>query len=498
MKGLIIELLDPAVIPEHSASTAAASSLGYIPGATLLGAAAGTLYDDLSSEQAFEIFHSGSTIFNDALPLTKDGAIGWPAPLSLHARKGERFECGGVLADGVADRALPEAREGQWKQSPGTALSRDSRLVATPRQITTRTAINPESGRAAKAQLFTYEALAPGARFFSTIRSEYSEKICTALTNGYIFLGRSRAAEFGRARVALCDAPEWPASTRQSGDVYLWCLSDAWLTDANGFPTVTPDPASFGINQGEIDWNRSFIRTRRYIPYNAAWRCRGLERVVIERGSVLTIKDAGATKTGLHRFGLAQEQGLGAVFISSHSPKRALADLPDAVSHTPADQPDANDVALADHPDAVSLPPKPDQPGSTPLSLVKWLNERVAASATPPSRPPEALVKDLLELYRKAEEWNSDPFIGPTPTQWGVVRVALRRADRKQVKEQLFGENGVTRGDDKNRKSWNVRFATGKQGTFSGWLCARLEETGPEAMSVVARDIRDALRRRGP
>src|SRR5579885_854668 len=62
-KVLRLTLLDDVALSERAASAGPHLGLDYIPGATLLGAAARRLYDSLSRDDAFLAFHSGKVRF---------------------------------------------------------------------------------------------------------------------------------------------------------------------------------------------------------------------------------------------------------------------------------------------------------------------------------------------------------------------------------------------------------------------------------------------------
>ena len=58
--GLRLVLRSDAVLSAHGGTEGAHRSLAWIPGATLLGIAAGRLYERLGAQRAFLAFHSNS------------------------------------------------------------------------------------------------------------------------------------------------------------------------------------------------------------------------------------------------------------------------------------------------------------------------------------------------------------------------------------------------------------------------------------------------------
>lgn len=87
---LELELLDDLVISARAASVGGHLSLDYIPGGTILGAAAALLYGKgpFAGDTAYRVFHSGNWRFGNGLPLDDQGRVGWPVPRAWHHTKG--------------------------------------------------------------------------------------------------------------------------------------------------------------------------------------------------------------------------------------------------------------------------------------------------------------------------------------------------------------------------------------------------------------------------
>ncbi len=310
-QSLVITLLDPVVLPSQAATASRMETLTYLPGATLLGIAAGQLYDQLGQAGAF---HSGAVRFEDAFAVNDSGHLCLPAPLSLHRPKGEPAAGATSAKDFTTTAPQPGHKQIRGKE---VVLDGSSGFFTPRRMASMRTAIAFETGLAAEGQLYGYEALAPGQRFRARIvgdRADWVAQIAQALC-GEHFIGRSKTAEFGRVRIETEDA-DWslPGGDAAAEDRFVWFLSDVWLHDANGLPTARPEAGLF--NAETIDWARSFVRTRRVAPYNATWNARGEERELITRGSVLTLTGCDLTP-GLHVFGMGQERGHGVAFVSA-------------------------------------------------------------------------------------------------------------------------------------------------------------------------------------
>lgn len=309
--------LDSDTVISESASTAGVhSSLDYLPGACLLGACAATLYNDLSPEESFLVFHSGMVRFGNAYPLTETGVPAIPIPAAWHCFKGESPSSNGRLSTGIINQInycmTKEDQEKQPKQLRDGYFTLCGLSPAIVKGYRLKTAVDRKSKRAAESQLFGYEHLSAGSRWWFELACDDAvqplliQKIRAALLGG-IRLGRSRTAEFGRTTIAAAENTFTIGTTPVTSErITLYCLSDLALRDDNsGAPTLIPDGSHFGLSSVVLDTQKSFIRTRSYAPFNGTRRANDLERQVIAKGSVITF-----TKTDGQSFSAAETAAL--------------------------------------------------------------------------------------------------------------------------------------------------------------------------------------------
>lgn len=507
---LRLDLVDDLVLSMRAATTGGHRSLGYVPGAALLGAMAGRLYRELDARGlAFAAFHSGRLRYGNGLPLDGDGRIGWPVPLQLHRRKGA---AGTDLGDGQAEVLVlpdpeapePDAAAGQKVQLRDGFVTGDLRVIEPAMHYAMKTAIDPLRGRAQNEQLFGYESLAAGQSFVAEIACDADATAVEAFDvivdslrrDPMLRLGRSRSAEFGRVEAHLLadvrvDPPSLGAG---SGSLRLWALSDLCLVDADGEPALAP--AAFGFPGANIDWQRTFVRSRTYAPFNAHWGRSGIERSVVVQGSVITLTGAGlddpAARTALAGgVGLHRECGLGRVAADPW----ILAEL-----HPRKAEP----VRVALRAVAAAQPDR-----ASPL--VRWLEQKCRAAdgaADTDARVAENL-KELADICRRAALWataTEDAVVGPGPAQWNAVRDVAERFGENpgELSDRLFGRKGIAReGDD----DWEARYDVDQPGrpsaTFRGWLQGLVKElsgrTGglQRRLPEIARRAADQARLRG-
>jgi hypothetical protein len=484
-----LDLLDDLVLSESAATAGQHSSLDHIPGGTLLGAVAARLYEILDADTAFHAFHSGRVRFGNGLPIApldpgRGGEIAWPAPLSLHVDKGMPTEPArsrdlSLSGAGSGDRQVAQVRDIYTTPS--------LRAVRPAHVFSMKTAIDPLRGRARDQQLFGYQALVAGQSFVAAIDGDAGaetawQRVVGDLESvGEVRLGRSRSAEYGRVRIVRLDRTDIvrpPEGRSDDGRLRLWALSDLCLSDPLGQPTLRPTGAHFGFPEAEVDWDRSFLRSRRYAPFNGKWGTHGLERVVIAHGSVIVLTgdgfDDAAARDRLANAGVGafREAGLGRVAVDPWLLGR----------ETPAPAREVRQVPLAEV-----------EPVSTRESpLLRWLEARHADRSTADERNKavEHELKELETIYRQASLWlagTEGVVCGPGVSQWNAVRDAAERAagDAAWLNHRLFEEGGVARADD---PVWRTRYAVdrgdGPPATFHGWLRGLVDRLEKQAQGL--------------
>lgn len=475
---LDLELLDEVVVSRTSATTGQHRCLPFIPGSNLLGAIASTLYDERDGRM-FDIFHSGRVRFGDARPLTPSLQSTWPVPLAWHGDKGggathdnERWRADAIL--NLAATGLDDSGFLQPQQIREAFVGETDERVRPRTRYRMKTAIARSTGSAADGQLFGYEALARGQRFRATLSADDAallEPLRKHLRD-VIYLGRSRSAQYGRAKIVsvkdsrpLSQAPL--ATLDGVPHLVLWLASDLAARDAGtGMPTYTPGLADLGLDDlvsGVAATEKTFVRTRRYSPFNAKRRAHDLERQVIVGGSVLCYRlermpdpqlaarlaERLAAGLGEHR-----EAGLGEVVL-------------DAV---------LKNLLLSRHPvlsparERVPLPPPapPDHP------LVAWLQagEHRDTAESKANGWAEQMLGKLLRAYASARRYNGvakDLDCGPVASQWGRVQdAAIEKTRREDLASALFeGDSAICKAND---EVWGMATGQTPGETYRSWL----------------------------
>lgn len=509
--NLEITLLEDAVFSERSATEGGHRGLDYVPGAALLGAAAARLYSTLTADDAFLMFHSGRVRFSNALPVGPAGVDTFPVPLSWHyAKDVEPY----VKSDGRRlDRAQiwnfkamssPELPDGkQSKQIQRGYVTLAGELIRPDLALRLKTAIDPSTGRAQEAALFGYQALPAGTVLQASITADAD--VAAALLSqlqqvltGELLLGRSRSAEYGHAEAQVRERIPIQQSPAGDGELTLWLLADLAALDNCGQPTLYPRPEWLGLPTGKLLVEKSFLRTRRYSPWNAHRHGRDLERQVIAQGSVLVFSleqpleasHLAAINAGLGAF---REGGLGRVWI----------DPPLLTSEQPqfSVPPDRESVDTVSTTDAASASP-----------LIAWLQARIDRQATgedsaKQARELAAILRERLADARRLRGLSGQIPVGPSASQWGAVLQAAKSRGN-DLRSTLFDpSNGLCK---TGAPGWQDEFWDAdnhRLRNFADWVREiwnaqpdrrLLQHLAREAMAVVKQENRRTERSNAP
>jgi hypothetical protein len=481
---LTLTLIDDVVLSQRPATEGGHESLDFIPGAALLGAVAARLYRHCSRDDAYLLFHSCAVRFGDAAPLADDHPC-WPMPLRWHYAKGEepRGEDHRLTAEQVGDpRTLQDGGGSvQPKQLRDGFVRNDGLVVQPSRSLRMKTAIDPKTGRIAESQLFGYESISAGQRFATRIEADPGvpaalwEQVARVFEKPtQLLLGRSRSAEYGRVRAERSHAPiALPATAPASDRLTLWCLTDLALLDDWGQPTLDPTPGHFGLGRGALDADGTFLRFRRFAPWNAHRNAYDLQRQVIRRGSIIAFVGIDPPLTDDERcridagVGLHREQGLGRVCIDP--------------------------ILLAGARPSFAEPIKPAKPGEQETAappdepLIRWLERQQSGSESRSAAEVEAKAqsKALAACYRLARTFTGVPEhvpVGPSPAQWGSVYEAARTAiNRADLFAALFDDdNAICK---QNGENWREQFRDDEGvRTFRDWF----RDSGAHRLTSVA------------
>lgn len=427
-----LELLTNVILTQDSATEGGHQTLEYIPGANFLGWAAGQLYETLaeqSANDAFTVFHSSKVRFGNALPILSPNHMTYPVPLAFHKEKLTGQWANLVHPDAEQLKQPKQLRKGFIDAANNYIeyLPKRSRAqVSLAKRHLSRRGVQPKSQ---DNQLFVYQSLNAGLLFRWTLSAdddvsdELFAQLISVFEGSKVRLGRSRGVEYGEALVTACKTPESPEPFAHSDNtVSLLLMSDMALRDEEtGQPTLLPTPKALGLPQAmTLRWDKSFVQTRRFTPFNRHRKRPDLEIQVLSAGSVLTFTHDGSVSleelqnTLQSGVGAYRERGLGQVAVNPPCLRQV----------EPTYSPLLSDVTELDA--AVQTPDDP---------LYAYVEHL------------ETMAEQEKEIFEKSREWAlalwpyADKPKGPGRAQWGMLRqVAAQASNGTDLWERLFNE----------------------------------------------------------
>lgn len=318
-------LLSDVIVSQSAATEGSHSSLCFIPGSNFMGIVA-SCYDSFTAEQQVELFHSGRVRFGDAHPVAAGGdrrSLHIPASFFCPKQKSVADECyvhhfitgDNVPADGGVRQQLKQCRDGFYCFDGQLAEA-----VPAERFFSLKSAYDRERRRSADNRMFGYESLRKGMEFLFSVECDddsLAEAILSRLV-GTRHIGRSRTAQYGLVEISECSfvQQESSASTFSIGGCdYITVYADGRLIfiDESGSASLRPTARQFGID-GDIDWEKSEVRTFQYAPWNGKRQTRDADRIGFEKGSVFVIRVNGSLPRPLPAYvGSYRSEGFGKV-----------------------------------------------------------------------------------------------------------------------------------------------------------------------------------------
>ncbi len=294
------KLISDVILSQKAATEGNQETLSFIPGNNFLGIVAQG-YDQYSQEQQIELFHSGHVRFSDAHPTTENGKErSLHIPAALYYPKlsgiGERCFVSHFYSRKEAIKETGKAEQlKQCRQGFFLFHQADIQQVDTSKSFAIKSAYDKKLRKSSDSQMFGYESLEKDREFLFSVEmdDESLAPIITEALTGTKHIGRSRTAQYGLVEISPCSFTQ-PESTAQTfsieGKDYTTVYADGRLIflDEEGEPTFRPTALMLGLN-GEIDWEKSQVRTFQYAPWNGKRQTRDTDRIGFEKGSVFVV-----------------------------------------------------------------------------------------------------------------------------------------------------------------------------------------------------------------
>ena len=398
-------------------------SLDYIPGNKFLGLVA-KAYDLNNAAQTLDLFHNGSVRFGDAHPVGEDLAYSYKVPKVWLLPKGEKLDVPHYQYQHLTDDLKKQLSENgvQLKQVKSGYFTEAGSWLSIDQRFSIKSAYDRKKYRAKDQQMYGYYALKKGSTWRFKVDLE-DEKYVSLIKNqlvGIKFIGRSSSAEYGKIEIE-----EIPSTAQKeilnidSGEAYLYAVSNLCFYDALGQNTLQPDPIlNLNLPEGsKIKWEKSSITYRPYITWNRHRNNRNPDRMIIEKGSVFTVSLASPIRSDrfLKGIGSHRSEGFGQILINP-----AFLDENDPATQ-PLQKIEVKNAKKGWY---------PVKKGVQDEQLIQYLNGQLGARNR---------LKDIDQIVNDFMVEHLPSFSLVTASQWGNVRNIARNVNTgKQLNDLLF------------------------------------------------------------
>lgn len=290
-----LELLSDVCVSNANHTLGDPETHDCIPGRTLWGAVATLAYrSGMDESEAFRLFHQGRVRFLNAVPVVQEQRA-YPAPMAWQQPKLPESGQENHYANFALTAVREQCKDKQYKPKKDGWVSATGQPVKVETTYSLRTAVDP-SGKAREGLLYGLPAIRAGTRMWSALVGEKAdiEKVAALFENKELRLGRSRNSEFGLVRLTrrAKDIGSLPAGQGQAKVVSFLCVSRCvFRHPVTGAPTLLPAAPALGLPESwQLDESSSTIRATRVVHFHSKRQRPEVERIALERGSVLTFK----------------------------------------------------------------------------------------------------------------------------------------------------------------------------------------------------------------
>jgi len=283
-----VEFLSDVVLPATSNTEGNIEQLDFIPGSNFLGMVASNgNYDKF--KDSFKLFHSGAVRFSDATLLHK-GKATYKIPLSFFHEKLKKDEMVNhhLVEDFGAFKQLKQKRKGY--------ITQELEEVILNHNYAQKSAYDKLHRRSKEGSMYGYSAIPSGTKWQFVV--QYSEletsdkELLKASLLGKKRLGKSKSSQYGQVFIReVEDMASLPSMESKSSSVILYAKSRIALVDEEGNPTYDLKYLIDGLDDSNIVWEKSQLKTSTFTPYNGAMQTKCYERVVMNAGSVIVLQN---------------------------------------------------------------------------------------------------------------------------------------------------------------------------------------------------------------
>ena len=306
-----VEFLSDIVLPATSNTEGNITQLDFIAGSNFLGMAAKKYRE---YENSYDIFHSGKLRFGDAT-LLNEGQQTYKMPLSFFYKK---LDSETVYNQLIEDFSKLE----QLKQFRNGYITKDKELNFIEYNYSQKSAYDKKNRRSLDSSMFGYSAMRSGTTWqftlkYNGITPNDLEKIKENLI-GIKRLGKSKSAQYGEVKISLTGENENIQNIKLKDEVILYANSRLSLVNELGNPTYELKYLCEGLEEDNIVYDKTQMRTTTFTPYNGVRATKDYERVCITKGSVIVLRNISQTQLESLKNGVGAylSEGFGELLIN--------------------------------------------------------------------------------------------------------------------------------------------------------------------------------------
>ena len=296
-----VEFLSDIVLPASSNTEGNIEQLDFIPGSNFLGMVA---REYAKFNDSFNVFHSGAVRFGDAT-LLLNGEATYKMPLSFFHEKLNKTQMVNhhLIKDFSKFKQLKQKRKGY--------ITQNLQEVALEYNYAQKSAYDKNERRSKEGSMYGYSSIPAGTVWqFSVKCDEVNQEDIERIVKNLIGkrrLGKSKSSQYGQIVISeATKAEEAKSNLEQGTTTVLYAKSRIALVDAEGNPTYDLKYLVDGLEESNIVWEKSQIKTSTYTPYNGAMQTKTYSRVVINSGSVIVLQNLSSEQL------VSLEKGVGA------------------------------------------------------------------------------------------------------------------------------------------------------------------------------------------
>lgn len=422
-----VELKSDIVLPASSNTEGKIDQLDFIAGSNFLGMVAKN-YDKFTN--SFDIFHSGKVRFGDG-HILKDGKLTYKMPLSIFKEKTDENKLVNQITGDL--NTLTQAQ-----QLRNGYITKDLDEVFINYAYSQKSAYDKNSRTSKEGKMYGYKAIKKGSTWQFVVKVDETETISqddialikSTLKNS-TRLGKSKSAEYGEVKITYLEnqtRENLSVEDPRLDEVVLYCNSRLALVDKCGNPTYDLQYLCDGI---QINYDKTQIRTSSFTPYNGARQTKDYERVCINKGSVIVVKNLTQTQLDTIKKGVGSflSEGFGEIIINpSFLMQKEFPPKKECKDDNPRDKRKKLDI-------------KTDK--QTVLFLQNRHNQNI----------------DMLDIANEVAKFVSNhkkpTFSNIKPSQWGNIRSIASSGDSNFVEKiTTYISSGSKKWEEKQQNSF--------------------------------------------